>query len=53
MNQQNIAQKSDEDDKKVHSPILLYSGLKREHVINNMRKQLSAKLSEKVKFQTY
>ena len=43
LNQQNIAQKPDEDDKKVCFLILPYNGLKGKHVINTMRKQLNTK----------
>ena len=43
LNQQNIAQNPDEDDKKIHSFILPYNGLKREHVTNTMRKQINTK----------
>lgn len=53
LNQQNIAQKSDEDDENVYSLFLPYNSLKGEYVINTVRKQLNIELPEKVKIQTY
>ena len=52
LNQQNIFQKPNEDDKKVHSLILPYNGLKGGHVINIVKKRLNTKLPERGKIQT-
>ena len=52
VHQQNVAQKLNEDDKKLHSLIVLHNGLKGQHVINSMKKRWNTKLPENNKIET-